>query len=59
MPITESCLLYHWLRDRGVKTTLIAYPIGSHQPSDPIHQRDVNRRWVEWIRDHFAAAGER
>ena len=57
VPITESYMLYHLLRDRGVKTKFVAYPVNGHQPPDPIHQRDVNRRWAEWIREHFAADG--
>ena len=52
-PITESYLLYHVLRDNGVKTKFIAYPVSGHSPSDPIHQRDVNRRWAAWIQEHF------
>jgi len=56
VPITESYMLYHVLRDNGVKTRFIAYPVSGHAPSDPIHQRDVNRRWAEWIKDHLDAA---
>jgi dipeptidyl aminopeptidase/acylaminoacyl peptidase len=53
VPITESYMLYHVLRDNGVKTKFIAYPVSGHSPSDPIHQRDVNRRWAAWIQEHF------
>ena len=53
VPVTESFMLYHVLRDNGVETKFIAYPVSGHFPSDPIHQRDVNRRWAEWIRGHF------
>jgi dipeptidyl aminopeptidase/acylaminoacyl peptidase len=55
VPITESFLLYHVLRDNGVETKFIAYPVSGHFPSDPIHQRDIDRRWAEWIRAHFEA----
>ncbi|MBI3680007.1 MAG: S9 family peptidase [Acidobacteria bacterium] len=55
VPITESYLLYHVLRDNGVKTKFIAYPVSGHAPSDPIHQRDINRRWAEWIQEHLEA----
>ena len=24
--------------------------------SDPIHQRDVYRRWIDWMRKHFDSA---
>lgn len=53
VPITESFMLYHVLRDNGVKTKFIAYPVSGHSPSDPIHQRDINRRWAEWIQEHL------
>jgi dipeptidyl aminopeptidase/acylaminoacyl peptidase len=56
VPITESYMLYHALRDNGVETRFIAYPVSGHFPSDPIHQRDINRRWAEWIRAHLEAA---
>ena len=46
-------MLYHVLRDNGVKTKFIAYPVSGHSPSDPIHQRDVNRRWAAWIQEHL------
>jgi dipeptidyl aminopeptidase/acylaminoacyl peptidase len=55
VPITESYLLYHVLRDNGVKTQFIAYPVAGHFPADPIHQRDVDRRWAAWIQEHFDA----
>ena len=42
-----------WSPD-GSKIGFIAYPIPGHFPGDPIHQRDVYRRWVTWIRDHFS-----
>ena len=53
VPITESFILYHTLRDNGVKTKFIAYPVGGHSPQDPVHQRDVNRRWIDWIKEHI------
>jgi len=56
VPITESFMLYHALRDNGVESKFIAYPVTGHFPSDPIHQRDVDRRWAEWIKAHFEAA---
>jgi dipeptidyl aminopeptidase/acylaminoacyl peptidase len=55
VPVTESFMLYHALRDNGVETKFIAYPVGGHFPADPIHQRDIERRWAEWIKDHFQA----
>jgi dipeptidyl aminopeptidase/acylaminoacyl peptidase len=55
VPVTESFMLYHAMRDNGVETKFIAYPVGGHFPADPIHQRDIERRWAEWIKDHFQA----
>ncbi|HTM49027.1 MAG TPA: S9 family peptidase [Bryobacteraceae bacterium] len=47
--ITQSYRLYHALRDNGVDTQFIAYPLGGHSPTDPVHLRDVDRRWVDWL----------
>jgi dipeptidyl aminopeptidase/acylaminoacyl peptidase len=53
VPITESFILYHTLRDNGVKTNFIAYPVEGHSPQDPVHQRDVERRWTAWINEYI------
>ncbi len=53
VPIVESFKLYHALRDRGVPVEFVAYPVMGHFPSDPVHVRDVYRRWVAWFQDHF------
>jgi dipeptidyl aminopeptidase/acylaminoacyl peptidase len=53
VPITESFMLYHTMRDNGVKTRFIAYPLAGHSPSDPVHQRDVDRRWAAWLKEHL------
>lgn len=53
VPITQSYALYHALEDNGVEVKFIAYPLPGHSPSDPIHQRDVDRRWIEWFTKHF------
>lgn len=47
--ITQSYQLYHALRDNGVATQFIAYPLPGHSPADPVHSRDVDRRWVDWL----------
>jgi dipeptidyl aminopeptidase/acylaminoacyl peptidase len=60
VPVTESFLLYHVLRDNGVETKFVAYPVSGHFPGDPVHQRDIDRRWADWIRQQFdAPAGSR
>jgi dipeptidyl aminopeptidase/acylaminoacyl peptidase len=53
VPVTESFILYHTLRDVGVETQFIAYPVAGHGPDSPVHRRDVSRRWADWIRTHF------
>ena len=50
VPITQSYRFYHALRDNGVPTKFIGYPVYGHSPSDPVHQRDVMRRYVEWLK---------
>ena len=52
--VTQSYKLYHAMKDNGVETKFIAYPLAGHNAADPVHQRDVQRRWMEWITDHFA-----
>lgn len=51
--ITNSYKLYHALRDRGVAVKFIAYPVSGHSPTDPVHQRDILRRWAEWLETQF------
>jgi dipeptidyl aminopeptidase/acylaminoacyl peptidase len=53
VPIVQSFKLYRALKDRGVPVQFIAYPIGGHVPSDPVRWRDVYRRMVDWIAQHF------
>jgi len=51
--VSQSYKLYHALKDNGVEVQFIVYPVSGHFPSDPVHRRDVRRRWVEWIAQHF------
>ncbi len=53
VPITNAYYLYHALRGNGIETRLVVYPIDGHIAQDPVHQRDVNRRWAEWIEQHM------
>lgn len=50
---TQSFKLYHALKDNGVPTKFIAYPIYGHNAPDPVRQRDVQRRWIDWIEQYF------
>jgi dipeptidyl aminopeptidase/acylaminoacyl peptidase len=49
VPITQSYLLYHALKDSGVPVQFFAYPVPGHTPGDPARLPDVYRRWVEWM----------
>ena len=55
VPVTESYALYHALRDNGVPVKFVVYPTPGHGfgNSDPVHDRDAFRRWIEWIDQHF------
>lgn len=53
VPITQSFQLYHTLVDNGVATQFIAYPVSGHSPSDPVHSRDIDRRWVAWLEKYL------
>lgn len=53
--ITQSYELFHALRDSGVTTQFIAYPIPGHNAQDPVRQRDVQRRWLEWFDKYLNA----
>src|SRR5215467_3943486 len=50
---TQSFKLYHALNDNGVTTKFVGYPIYGHNASVPVRQRDVQRRWIEWIEQCF------
>lgn len=54
VPITHSYKLYRALKDNGTPVRFVAYPIAGHWPSDPVHQRDMYRRWIDWIAAAFA-----
>jgi dipeptidyl aminopeptidase/acylaminoacyl peptidase len=51
--VSQGFKLYHALKDNGVETKFIAYPIPGHNAADPVRQRDVQRRWIDWIEQHF------
>ena len=53
VPMMQSYRLYHALRDNGVPVQFIGYPLPGHSPTDPVHQRDVDRRWLDWLKQHL------
>lgn len=56
--VSQSYKLYHALKDNGVEVRFIAYPVPGHFPPDPVHQRDVYRRWTDWIAEHFGQVAD-
>ena len=51
--VTQSFKLFYNLKDRGVETEFIAYPLPGHFPQDPVHRHDVYRRWIQWIKERL------
>jgi dipeptidyl aminopeptidase/acylaminoacyl peptidase len=51
--VTQSFKLYRALKDNGVETRFVGYPLAGHNANDPVHQRDVQRRWMQWIADRL------
>ena len=37
------------INDRPYVEEFRRNPIGGHSPSDPVRQRDVDRRWIGWL----------
>ena len=56
VPYMESFEWFHGLRANGVTAQFIAYPVYGHSPTDPVHQRDVQRRWIEWMQTYIGTA---
>lgn len=53
VPIPQSFEMYHALKDNGVTTKFIAYPVGGHFPGDPVRSADVLTRWINWINQYL------
>ncbi len=49
VPITNSYAMLHALKDNGVSVKFIAIPTAGHEPSDPVHESDLERVWLEWL----------
>jgi len=52
--VTQSFKLHRALQGNGVETSLVVYPTGGHMPRGPVRQRDVYRRWLQWLETHLA-----
>jgi dipeptidyl aminopeptidase/acylaminoacyl peptidase len=53
--VSQSYKFFRALRDKGVDTRFFVYPTGGHIPAGPVRQKDVWKRWMEWIERRFAA----
>ncbi|MCU1230899.1 MAG: hypothetical protein JWO97_3783, partial [Acidobacteria bacterium] len=53
VPVTQSYEMFHALKDNGKTVKFIAYPVGGHSPEDPVHQSDIDRRYVEWFTQYL------
>jgi dipeptidyl aminopeptidase/acylaminoacyl peptidase len=49
VPISSSYAMYHALKDNGATVKFIAIPTAGHEASDPVHQIDIDRVWLEWF----------
>ena len=56
VPTSQAFAYYRALKDNGVETQFITFPGRGHNPSDPLHNLERTRLWVDWVRRHMAAA---
>ncbi|HEY1654124.1 MAG TPA: S9 family peptidase [Candidatus Tumulicola sp.] len=49
VPVSQSYVLYHALKERRVPVKFVAFPRSGHFPSDPVGQEIVLRAWSGWI----------
>jgi dipeptidyl aminopeptidase/acylaminoacyl peptidase len=55
VPIANSYELFRALKDNGVTTQFFVYPVSGHSPADPIRQRDIRKRWIEWLATYIGS----
>jgi dipeptidyl aminopeptidase/acylaminoacyl peptidase len=56
VPISQSYKLYHALKDNGVTTKFIAWPIPMHNANDPVRQKEMYKYWIGWM-DNYLQEG--
>ena len=49
VPVSQSYILYHALKERGVPVQFTVFPRYGHFPTDPVGQESVLRAWSGWI----------
>ena len=53
--VSQSYKFFRALRDHDVDARFYVYPTAGHSPVGPVRQKDVWRRWLEWIDARFSA----
>lgn len=53
VPIVNSYIMYHALRDRGVPVEFYVYPVDTHFPGGIVPRTDLYGRWVNWMAEHL------
>jgi dipeptidyl aminopeptidase/acylaminoacyl peptidase len=54
VPVTQGYALARALRDVGTPVQFIVWPIAGHNAADPVRQRAVTTRWIDWIDRAFS-----
>jgi dipeptidyl aminopeptidase/acylaminoacyl peptidase len=49
VPTPEAYEFFKALRDLGKHVQLTVIPAYGHHPSDPVHNREIDRIWVNWM----------
>jgi dipeptidyl aminopeptidase/acylaminoacyl peptidase len=52
--VSQSYKFFRALQDNDVEARFFVYPTSGHLPVGPVRQKDVYRRWREWIEGRFA-----
>ena len=53
VPIVQSYRLFHILKEDGVTTKFVAFPVSGHFPGDPVRALDARKRWFEWLKEYL------
>ncbi|TRW25891.1 S9 family peptidase [Flavobacterium zepuense] len=53
VPITQSYKLYHVLKDNGVVTKFIGWPVAAHNASDPVTLLERDKYWIDWLNTYL------
>jgi len=49
VPISQSYKFFRALQDNGTESKFIVFPVGGHNPSDPVRSKERDRYWLEWL----------